>query len=105
MYFYNAKNSLRAGAGIVLKSLEGIIFKHCLRLNFPITNNKAEYEAFIAGLQFTSKLKVLKLYNFNDSKLVVNQVTGKFKTQGAKLAKYLAITKTLLIEFREIKIV
>ena len=48
------------------------------------------------GLWSKSKLKVPKLYIFNDSKLVINQVTKKFEAQEAKTAKYLAIANTLL---------
>ena len=68
------------------------------------TNNEAEYETFIVGLRSTIKLKILELHIFSDSKLVVNQVTGKFKARGAKMAKYLLIVKTLLTEFRAVKI-
>ena len=55
-------------------------------------------------LQSSSKLKVPKLHIFSDSKLVVNQVMGKFETWGAKMAKYLVVTKNLLTEFRIVKI-
>ncbi|GFS31591.1 hypothetical protein Acr_00g0018250 [Actinidia rufa] len=65
-------------------------------------SNKAEYEAFITGLQSASKLKVFELHIFNDSKLVVNQVMEKFEARGAKMAKYLAITKALLTEFKAV---
>ena len=73
-------------------------------MNFLATNNEAEHEAFIAGLQFSSKLKVLELHIFNDSKLVVNQVTRKFEAWGAKMAKYLAVPNNLLTKFRAVKI-
>ena len=56
------------------------------------------------GLRFASKLKVLELHIFSDSKLVVNQVIGKFKARGDKMAKYLTIAKTLLAKFRSFKI-
>ena len=72
MYIDGAKNNLRAG--VVPKSPKEAIFKHCFRLNFPITNNEAESETFIARLRSTIKLKVLELYIFSHSKLVVNQV-------------------------------
>ena len=42
------KNSLGVEAGVVIKSPEGAIFKHRLKVNFPTINNKARYEAFIA---------------------------------------------------------
>ena len=69
-----------------------------------MANNEAEYEAFIVELRSASKLKTLELHIFSDSKLVVNQVTGKFKARGAKMAKYLAVAKSLFTEFRVIKI-
>ena len=77
---------------------QGVVFELCLSLNFPTHNNEAEYEKFIVGLRSSSNLLVLELYNFSDSKLVVNQVTRKFE-EGAKMAKYLAMEKTLLAEF------
>ena len=97
MYVYGTKNSLDAVASVVLRRPEGAIFQHCLRLNFPTTNNEAEYEGFIAGLKSANKLMVLHI--FNDSKLVVNQVTDKFEARKDKMAKYLAIAETLLTQF------
>ena len=104
LFFDGAKNNLGARAGVVLKSPEGVIFEKCLRLNFQATNNEAEYEAFIAGLRSASKLKVPELHVFSDSKMIVNQVIKKFEVQRAKIAKYLAVTKNLLIKFKAVKI-
>ncbi|GFY84506.1 hypothetical protein Acr_03g0012800 [Actinidia rufa] len=73
-------------------------------LNFPATNNKAEYKAFIAGLLSASKLKIPELHFFSDSKLVVNQVTEKFVARGVKMVRYLAVAKNLLTEFKAVKI-
>ena len=64
-------------------------------MNFPATNNEAEYETFIAGFRSVSKLKVLELHIFSDSKLLVNQVIGKFEVWGAKI---------LLTRFKAVKI-
>ena len=77
MYFDGAQNNLDVGASVALKSLDGAVFKHCLKLNFPTTNNEDEYKAFIAGLWSTIKLKVIEFHIFSDLKLVVNQVTKK----------------------------
>ena len=67
MFVDGAKNTMGAGVGVVLKSPEGVSFEHCLKLNFPATNNETKYEAFIAGLRSASKLKVLELHIFSDS--------------------------------------
>ena len=65
---------------------------------------RSRVQSLITGLQSVSKLKVPELHIFSDSKLVVNQVTRKFEAQGTKIAKYLAVAKNLLTEFRAIKI-
>ncbi|XP_057484915.1 uncharacterized protein LOC130771317 [Actinidia eriantha] len=99
-----AKNSQGTGAGVVLKSPEGATFEQCLRFGFPATNNEAEYEALIAGLRSAIKLGVRDLCIYSDSKLVVNQVMGKFEARGIKMAKYLRMAKGLINEFRTFKI-
>ena len=44
------------GARVVLITLDEDELSSALRLKFKITNNKAEYEAIIAGLRMTLKL-------------------------------------------------
>uniref|UniRef100_A0A2N9G201 Integrase catalytic domain-containing protein n=1 Tax=Fagus sylvatica TaxID=28930 RepID=A0A2N9G201_FAGSY len=39
------------GVGIVLRSPEGDIIKQAIRLQYPTTNNEAEYEALLVGTQ------------------------------------------------------
>ncbi|GFS41376.1 hypothetical protein Acr_00g0073960 [Actinidia rufa] len=73
-------------AGIVLKSPEGPIFEHCLRFNFLVTNNEAEYEAFIAGLQSASKLKVPELHVFSDLAIKIEQVGRELNAHANALA-------------------
>ncbi|XP_057464946.1 uncharacterized protein LOC130754714 [Actinidia eriantha] len=99
-----AKNSQGTGVGVVLKSLEGATFEQCLRFGFPAMNNEAEYEALIAGLRSASKLGVRDLCIYSNSKLVVNQVMGKFEARRIKMAKYLRMAKGLISEFRMFKI-
>ncbi|GFS42096.1 hypothetical protein Acr_00g0078080 [Actinidia rufa] len=104
MHIDGAKNSQGAGVGVVLKSPKGAVFEQCLQFNFPVTNNEAEYEALLAGLRSTNKLGVPELCIYSDSKLVVNQVTGKFEAREIKMAKYLKKTKSLISKFKTIKI-
>ena len=68
MFIYEVKNSLSVGAGVVLKNLERVVFEHYLRLNLPITNNEAEYEASITGLKSFRKLQIPELHIFSASK-------------------------------------
>ena len=56
-----SSNSVGAGAGLVLVSPEGVIVEYALHLEFPTTNNGAEYEALIVGLKIARELKVDRL--------------------------------------------
>ena len=43
-------NWLVEGTGVVIQTPEGDKIKCMIRLDFPTTNNEAEYEALVAGL-------------------------------------------------------
>ena len=51
MYFDGAINSKRAGIGVILVTPEGEMILMAKRLEFEVTNNQAEYEAYIFGLE------------------------------------------------------
>ena len=52
---------------------------HCtLRFGFKASNNEAEYEALIAGLKLAKEIKVESLEIFNDSQLIVCQITDEY---------------------------
>ena len=71
MYFDKASNALGHGVGTVLISPEG---NHCpfkAKLSFDCTNNVAEYEACVMGLQAAIEKKIKKLTVYGDSALVI----------------------------------
>jgi len=74
MYFDGATSRHGKGVGIVLKSPLGHIFKFTYRLEFEATNNVAEYEALLLGLQFAKDLKIKLLSIKGDSDLVIMQI-------------------------------
>ncbi|GJX58690.1 reverse transcriptase domain-containing protein [Tanacetum coccineum] len=65
------------GAGLVLIDPSGTEYTYAIRLTFPSTNNKAEYEALLAGLRIAWKIKVQALDVKVDSKLVACQMNGE----------------------------
>uniref|UniRef100_A0A2N9J6Z4 Integrase catalytic domain-containing protein n=1 Tax=Fagus sylvatica TaxID=28930 RepID=A0A2N9J6Z4_FAGSY len=78
------------GVGIVLKSPEGDIIKQVIRLQYPTTNNEAEYEALLVGLKTAKILGATELDVRSDSQLVVGQVNGDYEAkerQADQLAK------------------
>ena len=84
-------NARGLGVGIVLVSLEGIKLEKSLRLGFRASKNEAEYEALIARLQATKKLRVEEVEMFSNSRLVVSQIDGSFKAKDHHMSYYLKL--------------
>ena len=51
IYFDGAVNNRRAGIDVILISPEGKVIPIVKRLEFKVTNNQAEYEAYIFRLE------------------------------------------------------
>nr|GEY25518.1 ribonuclease H-like domain-containing protein [Tanacetum cinerariifolium] len=66
---------------------------YALRFRFNATNNEAEYEALIAGLQIAGQMGVQNLQANVDSKLVANQVNGIYIAKESSMIKYLEKVK------------
>ncbi|PKI58267.1 hypothetical protein CRG98_021349, partial [Punica granatum] len=88
VYFDGAVNSTGSGIGAVLISPEGRHFPVAAKINFPCTNNIAEYEACILGLQIAIDLKVKELEVFGDLMLTIFQTLKQWKTKDPKLVSY-----------------
>ncbi|GJX11914.1 reverse transcriptase domain-containing protein [Tanacetum coccineum] len=63
-----------SGVRLILTNPEGIEFTYALRFRFEATNNEAEYEALIVGLNIAEQMGVQNLQANVDSRLVANQV-------------------------------
>ena len=53
-----ATNAQRSGAGLILTSPKGIDIEYALRFGFCTSNNEAEYEAVIVGLNLAHSMEV-----------------------------------------------
>jgi ribonuclease HI len=58
MYFDGSYTLKGAGAGIVFIPPEGDILKYAIQLEFPATNNIAEYEGLVMGLRLAKDLNI-----------------------------------------------
>ena len=101
LYFDGASKIKSSGAGLVLKSPEGFIVEYAIKLDFPTTNNEAEYEALIAGFGLEKALRAKNLKVMGDSKLVISQVTGEYEAKDEVMIKYLNIVKGQMTQFEE----
>ncbi|GJZ50662.1 reverse transcriptase domain-containing protein [Tanacetum coccineum] len=100
--FTDGASSLKgAGAGLVLNDSARAEYTYAIRINFASTNNEAEYEVLLAGLQIAGKIKVLALKVKVDSKLVACQLNGEFVANSDGMAKYLTKAKELAASFKK----
>jgi len=106
-------NPGHGGAGAVLFHDEKIVSEISRYLGSHVTNNVAEYQAFIFGLKatkhyLTSQQPALGLTTpvqaFLDSNLVVNQVNGAWKVKEESLRPYFAEASFLMKEFGNLSV-
>ncbi|XP_057954124.1 uncharacterized protein LOC131148417 [Malania oleifera] len=99
MLFDGATNVWGHGIGAVLISPEGKYYPVTAKLTFPCTNNIAEYEACVLGLQAAIDRGIKKLVVKGDSALVIYQLTGKWETRDSKLIPYQEFIQEMMQEF------
>ena len=99
MYVDGVSNQKGAGVGLVPTSSEMVIIEKSLILDFPATNNEAEYEALLEGIAMVQRMggKTIKL--FSDSRLVVGQVKGEFEAKDERMRGYLSQVKIMQTKF------
>ncbi|XP_074278042.1 uncharacterized protein LOC141601645 [Silene latifolia] len=88
-----------AGVGLVLKSPQEEQIIQEVRCEFKATNNEAEYEALILGLQLALELQISRIEVYSDSKLIVNHVNNVYTTMDPKIIAYLEVAKELKLLF------
>ena len=74
---------------MVLYSLERDKVECMIHLNFPMTNNEAEYETLIAGLDLAKATGAESMVVYCDSQVVISQVNGDYECKNERMKKYL----------------
>lgn len=99
-----SSNQSGAGIGLYLVSPDGLIIEEIVWLLFPTTNNKTEYEAFIAGIRLAKNLCVTKIDICSDLDLVVSQWHGELFTKESRMKNYLNLARQLFVSFESFQI-
>ena len=79
----------------------GLRTKYAARLEFKATNNIAEYEGLILGLNKAKALGAKTLLATTDSQVIAGQVKKEYMVWEPKLVKYLATVRALERRFQE----
>ena len=93
-----------AGIGARLLDASGDVVEELADSIGTATNNVAEYQALLAGLELALDHDVQRLDVFLDSELVVRQVNGQYKVKDAGLKPLHAQACLLLSRFHEVDV-
>ena len=89
MHTDGSSNRQVGGAGVVLLSPEGDVIECMIRLDFPTTNNEAEYEVLVAGLDLARATRAISVVIYCGSQVIANQVNGDYECKGERMKRYM----------------
>jgi ribonuclease HI len=88
MFFYGACSKESAGAGVVFISPTKETIHLSFKLDFKVTNNIAEYEALVLGLNVAKDMNIQGLKVFGDVDLIIQQIKNTFQAKHVRLKAY-----------------
>nr|XP_023876565.1 uncharacterized protein LOC111988999 [Quercus suber] len=91
--FDRSSTAQSKGVGLVLYHEEDTAIALSFKLEFPCSNNAAEYEAYLTELATALKMRIKHLRVLGDSNLVVCQYEGSFSLKEPSLAPYRAMAQ------------
>ncbi|XP_021828686.1 uncharacterized protein LOC110769090 [Prunus avium] len=104
LYFDGSRTSNMGGAGVIIESPQGFRTRYSFQLDFDCTNNQAEYEALIIGLEILRELGINNVSIMGDSMLVLKQLSGDYKVTSQLLLCYHALASQLIEGFDEVRL-
>ncbi|KAK2978994.1 hypothetical protein RJ640_029962 [Escallonia rubra] len=104
MTFDGSKTNQGAGARIVLISPDGNIHQFAFQIEKDCSNNQAEYEALIIGLEILLDMHITTVQISRDSQPVIKQLNREFKCNAPGLEMYFSIATYLLARFNDVTI-
>ena len=88
-----SSNRRSGGAGVVIQTPEADKIECMIKLDFPTTNNKAEYEALVAGLDLAKAVGAENMIIHCNSQVITSQVNGDYECRNERMKKYLEEVK------------
>nr|XP_023879005.1 uncharacterized protein LOC111991468 [Quercus suber] len=104
MKFDGSFTTQSRGVGVVLYHEEDEVVALSFKLEFPCSNNTAEYEAYLTELATALEMEVKHLRVLGDLNLVVCQANGSFSLKEPNLAPYRAIAQKMEEKFSTFEI-
>ncbi|XP_077248792.1 uncharacterized protein LOC143888303 [Tasmannia lanceolata] len=105
VYVDGSSNKGGCGAGLILTGPNGFTADYALRFGFHASNNEAEYEALLAGMNLAVQVKAHRLKAYCDSQLVTNQIQGTYEARDERMIRYLSLVQQLSNNFKSFEVV
>ncbi|XP_062081027.1 uncharacterized protein LOC133785828 [Humulus lupulus] len=87
-YFDGAAKKCGVGAGIVFVTPSGGLIPYSFHIVAICTNNVAEYEVLITGLEIALEMQIQSLEVYGSSLLIIKQINGEFAVKHKALIPY-----------------
>jgi len=100
-----SSNQQGNGVRVILEGPSGLLIEQSLKFAFKASNNQAEYEALIEGMQLSQELGPQNLLVKSNSLLVNEQVTGRYQATNPQRATYLKYVTLLEEAFTKFELV
>jgi ribonuclease HI len=104
IYVDGASNAKGSGTGVVIITPDETVIEQSIRLDFKTSNNEAEYEAVLAGLNSAKTLGPQQLIVYYDSLLVASQINGEYMTRDERMAAYLLKVQQTMTGFQTVRV-
>ncbi|KAI5341618.1 hypothetical protein L3X38_009493 [Prunus dulcis] len=99
LHVAGASNQKGAGAGFVIVTPDGTLLEQAITVVLLASNNKAEYEVWLAGLLLAKELSIKKLAIYSDSQLITSQALGQYMAKHPRMILCLDKVQELLMAF------
>jgi len=88
LYVDSSSNKTACGAVVVLEGSGDLLLEQALQFGFKATNNQAEYEALLVGLNLAYDMGAREVVCKSDSQVMVTQVKEEFEVKEHLLQRY-----------------
>jgi hypothetical protein len=88
LFFDGSSCGKCGGVGISLISPRGEMFEFAIPIQSTVTNNQAEYEALLRGLQYLKEAKTISFEIYGDLELVIKQLNGQYECKNDIVRNY-----------------
>jgi ribonuclease HI len=100
LFFDGSSCGKGGGVGILLISPNGEMFEFAIPIQPTVTNNQAEYEALLRGLQYLKEAKAILVEIYGGLELVIKQLNGQYECRNDILRNYYEECKEILKSFQ-----